>query len=547
MMRLIRIFSLVFLLLYSQSCFKDLGNYDYADSPEVGFSSIADVQFGFVAGEEFEIEAPLQLPEEVDNVDEVFDVEWYVDSKHVNTGYSWKYTFEKGGNYNLVIIVNNKETGERYISDSFDIAVKNQFDWGWMFLTDQGDGKSSLSFITPLNLKAFHNIESIAGGDLGSGPINLDYYYVLGSIGGSYVSGKPKVLINQQSGSVTLDGNTLQQDMWLRDEFASGQEPMGFEMMDMASKDAYYVLCSQDGDVYIRVVGRKDSHIPYYGKYNSSPYEFIGGAKISAVGTFHNNTYWCANEDRVLLFDELNSRFIGITAGGYGDGYKPTIQYYRTYDKDFDLPADVLPVDNMGMGTKCLAIGAYELIEKEEHGGLFFKPNYVSLIDRGGVGDYFIHEFFVDEADDDGSHLIRNSSQYSFSGGELLTEESVIKMSSNFMKNPYFYFTDGGNNIYVYHIKSKTHTLLYEAKNKITHIGASPIVCEFSEYGGNVDDPNYRLVIAQEGGNVSVLDVAQTKMISLFEGGSPKIELANISGFGDVKGVVWCTNYQGEY
>ena len=36
-------------------------------------------------------------------------------------------------------------------------------------------------------------------------------------------------------------------------------------------------------------------------------------------------------------------------------------------------------------------------------------------------------------------------------------------------------------------------------------------------------------------------------MVRLFEGFAPDLELQTFSGFGDVKGVVWCTNYEGEY
>jgi hypothetical protein len=36
-------------------------------------------------------------------------------------------------------------------------------------------------------------------------------------------------------------------------------------------------------------------------------------------------------------------------------------------------------------------------------------------------------------------------------------------------------------------------------------------------------------------------------MVRLFEGFAPDLELKTFSGFGDVKGMVWCTNYEGEY
>ena len=110
-----------------------------------------------------------------------------------------------------------------------------------MILSDKGDGKSALSFINPA-FRVTHNVESTIEGGLGTDPQGIYYYYVLGSISGSYVSGLPKVLINQGSGSVTLDGNSLQKDMWLADEFENRKEPDDLKIMDLAFKEEYYVI-----------------------------------------------------------------------------------------------------------------------------------------------------------------------------------------------------------------------------------------------------------------------------------------------------------------
>ena len=120
-------------------------------------------------------------------------------------------------------------------------------------------------------------------------------------------------------------------------------------------------------------------------------------------------------------------------------------------------------------------------------------------------------------------------------------------MSTNFAKNPYFYFTDGDRNLYVYSMDAREHKLLYTASSRITGICPSPVDCPFSNYGANSKVPNFRLALAQEGGKIGIVDVSSSKMVRLFEGFSADVKIDELSGFGDIKSVVWATNYEGEY
>lgn len=96
-------------------------------------------------------------------------------------------------------------------------------------------------------------------------------------------------------------------------------------------------------------------------------------------------------------------------------------------------------------------------------------------------------------------------------------------------------------------MQMRSHMLAYTAGSRIIGISGSPVVCEFYGYGGNSTDPNFRLALSQENGEIAIIDVNRSQMVRLFEGFAPDLELQTFSGFGDVKGVVWCTNYEGEY
>ena len=71
--------------------------------------------------------------------------------------------------------------------------------------------------------------------------------------------------------------------------------------------------------------------------------------------------------------------------------------------------------------------------------------------------------------------------------------------------------------------------------------------CPFDGYGGNIKDVNWRLAAVQDNGKVSILDVSVKSVLKFMEGTSPKVELKVLDGFGDVKDIVWATNYVGEF
>ena len=161
-------------LLVITGCYDDLGNYDYTDSAKVSFVNSASSDYTFMVGTLFEMDAPINFSTDIGNVDELFTVQWYLNRELIYTGYHLKYQFEKGGTYELILKVINKETNETYISNKYTLTGKNSFDWGWMILSDKGDGKSSLSFINP-SLRATHDVESTIEDGLGTDPRGIYY------------------------------------------------------------------------------------------------------------------------------------------------------------------------------------------------------------------------------------------------------------------------------------------------------------------------------------------------------------------------------------
>jgi hypothetical protein len=300
-------------------------------------------------------------------------------------------------------------------------------------------------------------------------------------------------------------------------------------------------------------VGFDNKSIPYYGTYSSIPYEFDGGGSIGCSGSFmYMNSNECASCDCQILYDERNCRFIGLYGPAYDDDYFPAVTYFNNYDEDFELPAGVLPVNDMGAGTKVLAIGPYEGMDLVSLPGetakvIYLWSRYYSVIDVGGTGNYYVHSWLV-KSYSGTNHIITDSDQRPFPAPELLNRKSIIKMSANFNIYKYFFFTDGAENLYVCNIETLDYKFIYKAKSDITYIHASPVTSVFKDYGGNPEYPDFRLAVCCVNGNIDILNVRESEIVKIYEGDDSGLFLKKFDGFGTIKGMIWATRgFEGEY
>lgn len=552
-----RLAYIVVILFFAVSCIEDKSNYNYIKTIKVTF--VDQIQgYTFVAGETVDLVAPITFSEEVaeQDIDKLFEITWWLDGEKIAEGYKITHTFKTAGGSSLVVKVINRETGETYLSESMRSTTKNAVSWGWIALSERDNNASSLSFIHPVSFNTIHNLESDIPEGLGTGPKGLEYYFVDGSIPSSYISGLAKLIVNQSSGTVTLDGAYLQKDRSLADEFQNGTEPEeDLTITGFAWKETFYLISSAEGNLYMRYLSSEFAHIPYYGTYSNMPYPFEGGAKISCFQGFQNVSRFVRNETLAIMYDELNGRFLAFTPGNWydknnPDPYKPVLIEFQHYDETQTFSPDIPKVNDMGADTKCLAIGAYESetysYTDEESGEVVSQgcSVYAAVVDLGGNGNYQLYRFDVSPLSYR-DHTIVGNSMYPIDGP--MSPNTVIKMSSDFSRNPYFYYTDGDKKLYAYSMELNSSKLIYEAPSKIVTLASSPLDCEFASYGGNSTAPNWRLAVGQSDGNISILDVRTKNMTALFDNIPTDIVLKTVGGFGDIKDIVWATNYTAEF
>jgi len=539
------------------SCIEDKSNYNYIKTIKVTF--VDQIQgYTFIAGETVDLVAPVTFSEQIDeqDIDKLFDITWWMDGEKIAEGHKITHTFMTPGGFSLVVKVINRETGETYLSETMRSTTKNAVSWGWIALSERDDNSSSLSFMHPVSFNTIHNLESDIPGGLGTGPKGLEYYFVDGSIPSSYISGLAKLIVNQSSGTITLDGASLQKDRSLADEFQNGSEPEeDLTITGYAWKETFYLIASEKGNLYMKYLSSEYSHIPYYGTYSNMPYPFEGGARIGCFQGFQNVSRFVRNETLAIMYDELNGRFLAFTPGNWYDSsnpdpYKPVLIEFQHYDETQTFDPSVPKVNDMGINTKCHAIGAYEsetYIYTDEETGEQVSQGcsvYAAVIDLGGNGDFYLYRFDVSPLSYR-DHTIVGNSIRPIDGP--MNSGSIIKMSSDFSRNPYFYYTDGNNKLYAYSMELNSSKLIYEASAKIVAVASSPLDCEFASYGGNSTVPNWRLAVGQSDGNISILDVKTKTMTDVFDNIPADLVLKTVGGFGDIKDIVWATNYTAEF
>lgn len=522
------------MLLLLNACYKDKGSYNYMDSNQVTFLTRL-VPYIMPADFEFTITPPISLKYPAEDLNEIFTGEWKLNGIIIGNEAILKHKIATPGDYKLSVKLTDKKTGQVYKSkeNEYSISVKYPYFLGWMVLSNK-EGASKLSYIYPLSENSYTQTDDVYekmnnGASLGSNPYSLFEYT-------SYLEtlkGDPKLLISQESGNVTLTGATLKREKTILEEFMTAQLASGLRIKNLGFKGYFYLIQGEDNKLYKKIVSdRKDL---YSGKYDLEIFD--KPSEITLMMPFNNAHYSSKTDKYALLYDQKNSRFIGIDV--HSTSNPGNITYFNNY---LSPPASgVLKVNNMGAGTEVLAISSTETR------GSGASSAIRSLIKANG--QYFLHSFTLKDYTAS-NHRISETDQVAFKAANLLSNKSIIQFPSSFLETDYFYFTAGPNNeqLYVYNIKTNTASLAYTGTTAIVSICASPIENVFADFGGNAKYPNFKLAAAHENGEIAILDVSKATLTKVYEGIVKDIAQTKLSGFGKVVDMTWrFGGFNGEY
>ncbi|MFV0522542.1 MAG: PKD-like family lipoprotein [Mangrovibacterium sp.] len=176
------ILPLIAVPIFLNSCYRDLGNYDYSDKEEISIQGI-ESSYNVISL----VDTLVITPEVTSNKNSEFEYFWYVYSQAtpletdtISHDKNLKYFVEKeGGAWTLVYGVINTLTGYTKLTD-VEMNVGTTYTRGWYVLKDDGEYADIDQFLTPDTIvptDLVANIHSSVNGEklLGKGKM-ISYY-----------------------------------------------------------------------------------------------------------------------------------------------------------------------------------------------------------------------------------------------------------------------------------------------------------------------------------------------------------------------------------
>lgn len=511
-MKKINILITLIICTYLQSCYKDLGNYDYIDSNRI--ESISDnsnkTNRSVVLGDTIRI-IPIikwKYPNR-DTSAVAFDFKWVVNdsiiSKERNLEYLPKKTLSQA---NCDLYVTEKTKGIVTIYQGL-ISVSSSFKSGWVILSEK-DGKSILSYIrrdqkTDENGKKYYHYAeykdiyatNFSGTSLGYNPKKLIPIMIDGS--------KDEILVIQAPDQcVYLSGEDFSKNIFLKDEFEHKKYPNGFIPSDFVDGAQCTYLLGENGDVFWKVSPS------FYGKLHLTsfipmPLYHEGGLKIKKIPK--TKIY---GSDIIHMYDVLHNRLLArytsFTSGGGKIGANINII-------NNSKPENVADINNLKQ---------YELIYM---GGQ--NPNFMMILQNGENGEYILHSYKKNGYASSLNIQITNHHQEVFVGSSLISDNSEFLQ---LRRSSYLFFSNGSK-LYFYDNRTKLIKLYHDfGIGRIIKIAA--------------DAPETEIGIALDNGNLYICSTS-IKVLAADNPGKEGGILHNVSGLSKIADLIW--KYGGYY
>lgn len=401
------IFVLLMALL-STGCYKDKGNYDYGQLPEITVSGLeADKVYTAYVAEPFRIPITVEVS---NGIPTDLSYEWKLEGKVISTEKDLDVitNFPVRSNMYAQLDVIDNNTEVRYIT-VFKISVSSAFESGWMILSDLGD-KSQLCFMRNDNLFV-ENVYHLQNDEyLSAGAYALCEHFI------PWSSNTGQVFVACQQGpgySVELDGNSLQKIINTEQEFIGGA-PDDFCPSSMSCVMNWDYLISA-GKLYTREQPNGTNAQYQEGAFPNFP---VPGDYELLPWTLTGHPTWCYD---VLTFDKKTYSYVLIRGGEM---------------KAFDTSSDTKKAFNPSNMNKMLLGGG--------------------VTDRGSNNDYFL-TFLRDMTTNQifvqrfyfwgwGNRSFYTLSEIEFPESSLIRDDSKFAVCSG---RKYAYFTSG-KVLYVY-------------------------------------------------------------------------------------------------
>ncbi len=556
-MKYIKEFFTVILVLSAMSCTKDKGNYVYTteqmDAIEIDKDNLMSAAAVFKQGVPVEIDA-LYTINDITITDSDLSFEWIMGGEVVGTGPTLHLEPFPAAEYNVLLVITEHKYGITY-SKSFQFKVEPTYSDGWAILSDNGT-LAQLGYLTkdastenPDEYVYTFEGDVYANANMGktlatgSGPMTYHIYNSSSQMFGL------SILQPGEEGPVDLYTSDMSVAGRIRENFL-GEVPSG-DFMDVAYKVAGIMggsdqVCAftEDGQVYLRKeYSYNGSYVPFAGKF-SAPLVLEDGYRISHVLNTSRLSLFSTNIPVVICYDELNNRCMYIQDA---IAYPFTSQFYTDGDSEVRKPGapgydgvntineiafpgpenlsdyNVLKMIGCGYDMSAFfgaALSVVMLLEDKDRSGDYYVLVYACNMDYGFDIDLKLFFKWPDNIPiDPETMLIKN-----YIGGV----------------DRFFFTTTGNKEIYAYDFNNNRYVFrkVYASDTEITAFGQGET--------GNMMGPGYGIysntfVVGDADGNLKVLNMDDNAYIT----GKPEVLYECQTDAGAITGIEYIPTSDG--
>lgn len=268
------------LFLLMSSCYKDKGNYDYAELNQV---TIEFKDGGYISpriSDTLHIQPKLIYRGDTvlaSTMEETFSFTWYCNNEEIKTGPVLDYPVRnlKGTRPFVKLKVVNKKDQSTFLG-GFVVDAIPAFLTGWVVLTKQNN-RSIISFIDPVTFEVTADFyTTISGEELGPDAVEVKEHWMAGS--GLSNPGNILIVRNDAAGNLELDGINLKPIYNTNNFFLGNTLPADFRPRGEFYMWDYSMMLDDNGNIYTRK--HVNNGFSQSGVYPNKPMFIPNGAKF---------------------------------------------------------------------------------------------------------------------------------------------------------------------------------------------------------------------------------------------------------------------------
>lgn len=435
MKRQITLLTGIILCIYTLSCYRDKGNYDYLDYNKIEKISLhKSSKTQGILGDTIKL-IPTFSYRYGNRDTNIFNYEWRIRDSVISKERNLIYVpREIRHQESTVLYITDKYTGIT-IPFRTHFTITSPYKTGWMILSEKS-GESILSYVRKEHKNGENRYADYKdiyktlypGRSLGNNPKKLCYIITSSS--------EDEILLLQEPEQcVYLSGKDFSRFIYLKDEFPGKKYPQGFIPKDFLDGAQCSYLLGENGEIYWKISPAfyGNLHLVYF---IPIPLYHKGGLRIDH---YPDVRVYGANMSQ--MYDILNNRILAFyTSFNSGGGYKfgANVEFINN-----DIPDNTADINDLKNYKLVYMGGGY--------------PKYTLILKDKNANSYLYHTYKVKGQTSALNLRITEHYQEIFAGNSLISENTKFLQlrRSNYMfigeKNKLYFYDGNTKRIKLYH------------------------------------------------------------------------------------------------